>query len=186
MAEKKPLNEVFHFDEEGTLHPPGPIGRIVRLAVGLLLAKLVFDWLTLIDSSDYDQPFILMWVAISVALAPYVVNIGFGVNWGAIPRYILIGVWLLAACVGFLLEGTLTSELLWSVVEFTQIYIYGHLGISFLLSAILATPGCEMRALPHLFGKLSGTGSKEHYCPGFIDKVDRWEQRRKHGSDVGV
>lgn len=179
---REPLREVFHFDTEGTLPLPGPIGRLVRMALGLLIAKFIYDWLTIIDSSDYLQPFILLWVAFSVALVPYVVNIGFGVNLGAWPRLALLGVWALAAIAGYVEQGVFRSELLWNVVEITQIYIYGHLGISFFLSAILATPGCEMRAIPQLMGKVSGTGSKEHYCPGFIDNIDRWERKRKESN----
>jgi hypothetical protein len=148
-----------------------------------VIVKFVYDWFTIIDVSDIDNPFVLIWVAFSIALAPYVVNIGFGVNFGAKPRYALIMLWAVAAFAGYLLENILRSQILWSVVEVTQIYIYGHLGISFLLSAILATPGCEMRAIPHLLGKMSGSGSKEHYCPGFIDNIDRWELRRKQGVD---
>ena len=183
MTDKKSLQDVFHFDEEGTLSPPGPIGRLVRLALGLLIAKLIYDWIVIIDSSDYLQPFILLWIAFSVLLAPYVINIGFGVNSGAKPRYVLIALWLLAAIAGFLAEGTIKSEFLWATVEASQIYIYGHLGLSFLLSAILSTPGCEMRAIPHLLGKISGSDSREHYCPGFIDNVDRWERERGKSED---
>ncbi|NNE05548.1 MAG: hypothetical protein HKN15_07490 [Xanthomonadales bacterium] len=183
MAPGTPIKEVFHFDKEGTLPRPGPIGRLVRGVLGVLIIKFVLDWLTLIDSSDYDQPFILLWILFSVALAPYVVNIGFGVNFGAIPRYVLIGAWGLAGLAGWALESRLDSELLWTVIEITQVYIYGHLGLSFALSAVLATPGCEMRAIPQLLGKLSGSGSKEHYCPGFIDAVDRWERERKKAAD---
>lgn len=179
MATKKPLKDVFQFDVEGTLPLPGPIGRLVRLALGLLIAKFVYDWVTIIDSSDYLQPFILLWVAFSIALVPYVVNIGFGVNLGPAPRYVLLGVWAVGAVAGYLSEGVLRSELLWGVIEITQIYIYGHLGISFLLAAVLATPGCEMRAIPQLLGKVSGSGSQEHYCPGFIDNIDRWERQRR-------
>ena len=114
----------------------------------------------------------------SVALAPYVVNIGFGANFGALPRYALIGAWGIASVTGWLLEQRLDSELLWTVIEITQVYIYGHLGLSFALSAVLATPGCEMRAIPQLLGKISRSGSRDHYCPGFIDTVDRWERNR--------
>jgi hypothetical protein len=182
MVERKPLKDVFRFDKQGTLPPPGPLGRLLRLALGILILKLVYDWLFTIDSGDYAQPFILFWIAFSIALAPYVVNIGFGINSGAKPRYILAGSWILAGIAGFLLEATLRSEFLWSVVELTQVYLYGHLGISFLLSAILSTPGCEMRAISHLLGKVSGHGSQEHYCPGFIDNVDRWERERASGN----
>ena len=185
MAKQKTLEEVFHFDKEGTLLPPGPIGRLVRLFMGLIILKFIYDWLTIIDSSDYLNLFILLWIAFSVSLVPYVINIGYGVNFGARPRFILLGVWALAGIAGTLSEGMVRSELFWGVIEATQIYIYGHLGISFLLSAILSTPGCEMRAIPHLMGKVSGQGSQEHYCPGFIDNIDRWERNRSsdHHSD---
>ena len=143
-----------------------------------MIGKFIYDWITLIDSSDFGNPMVLFWVAFSIALVPYVVNIGFGVNLGAWPRYALLGLWALAAIAGYVVEGVLRSELLWGVIEVTQLYIYGHLGASFFLSALLATPGCEMRAIPQLFGKVSGSGSKEHYCPGFIDKIDGWERKR--------
>ncbi len=185
MASRKPLSEVFHFNEEGTLPSPGPIGRLVRLSMGAIIMKFIYDWFVWIDSSDFDNPFILLWIAVSVALVPYVVNIGFGFNGGAKPRYALLGIWVLAAVAGFGIDSNLRSETLWTVVEITQIYIYGHLGISFVLSAILATPGCEMRAIPHLLGKLSSQGSQEHYCPGFIDNVDRWERERASGGSTG-
>ena len=51
-------------------------------------------------------------------------------------------------------------------------------GISFVLSAALATPGCEMRAIPHLWTIVTGRATKEHYCPGFLDGLDKWELGR--------
>ena len=183
-TDKKSLSDVFHFDQEGTLPPPGPIGRVVRLVLGLIIAKFIYDWIVYIDLSDFDNPFVLFWVAFSIALVPYVVNIGWGVNFGAKPRYALFGIWVLGAIAGYLIDGSFRSQLLWTVVEITQIYVYGHLGISFFLSAILATPGCEMRAIPHLVGKVSGEGSKEHYCPGFIDNIDGWERGLRKGDET--
>ena len=186
MADRPPFEEVFHFDAEGTLPPPGPVGRLVRLLVGVVVLNFVYEWLVYIDSSSYLNLIVLLWVAFSVYLAPYVVNIGFGINSGARSRYVLLGAWVLAGIIGVNVEASFRSELLWSVIEVTQIYIYGHLGISFLLSAILSTPGCEMRAIPQLAGKISGKGSQEHYCPGFIDKVDHWElQRQNKAQDRG-
>jgi ABC-type thiamin/hydroxymethylpyrimidine transport system permease subunit len=181
VAQHKSLKQVFHFDAQGTLPRPGPFGRLLRLALGIALAKFVYDWLVWVDSSDYANPYLLFWIVFSVALVPYVVNIGFGIKAGARPRYALIGVWLLAGLAGFFIEGKPDSETLWRIVEITQVYIYGHLGISFVLSAVLATPGCEMRAIPQLLGKVSGRGSREHYCPGFIDGLDRWERKRAAG-----
>ena len=100
MASRKPLSDVFHFDKEGTLAPPGPIGRLVRLFMGAIIMKFIYDWLTWIDISDFANPFILFWIAFSIALVPYVVNIGFGFNGGAKPRYALLGIWALAATAG--------------------------------------------------------------------------------------
>ena len=57
-------------------------------------------------------------------------------------------------------------------------YTFIHLGLSFVLSAILATPGCEMRAIPHLWTLVTGRATKEHYCPGFLDGLDKWELSR--------
>ena len=57
-------------------------------------------------------------------------------------------------------------------------YAFGHLSLSFLLSTAIATPGCEMRAIPHLWTLVTGRATKEHYCPGALDSIDRWETRR--------
>ena len=74
---------------------------------------------------------------------------------------------------------------LWGVVTTWMIVIYGHLGISFVLATLLATPGCEMRAIPQLLGMASGKQAAEHYCPAFIDKIDHWEHQRNNGEIVG-
>ena len=73
---------------------------------------------------------------------------------------------------------------LWWASQLVNVYVYAHLGLSFLLSAILATPGCEMRAIPHLAGILTRAPAREHYCPGFLDNVDRWE-RARHSPQSG-
>lgn len=58
-------------------------------------------------------------------------------------------------------------------------YVFGHLGVSFVVAAIIRTPGCEMRGLPHLWSKLTGSESLEHYCPGFLAPLDKWEKTLK-------
>lgn len=52
------------------------------------------------------------------------------------------------------------------------------------LAGILATPGCEMRAIPHLWGLLTGNRIREHYCPGFFDNLDRWDRGRDSKSKM--
>ena len=58
------------------------------------------------------------------------------------------------------------------------LYHFVHMGTSLILATALATPGCEMRSIPQLAGILRGTESKEHYCPGFFDALDKWEYER--------
>ena len=57
------------------------------------------------------------------------------------------------------------------------IYIFTHLGVSFLISAVISTPGCEMRSLPHLWSIITGHKTYEHVCPGPLHKIDLWEQK---------
>ena len=58
-------------------------------------------------------------------------------------------------------------------------YLYGHLGISMLIAGFIGTPGCEMRAIPHLWTLLTSRDTKEHYCPGFLNGLDAWESKAK-------
>ena len=36
-----------------------------------------------------------------------------------------------------------------------------------------------MRAIPHLWTVLTGKATKEHYCPGPLDRIDKWETQSK-------
>ena len=64
------------------------------------------------------------------------------------------------------------------VVFAMTMYVHTHLGISHVLSAILATPGCEMRAIPHLAALAFGGNVAAQVCPGPWDDLDRWEDGR--------
>ncbi len=170
------MKDVFHFDEPGTLPPPGPIGRLVRLAWGLGLGVLLVGYLLYpADLSELQKPWVWFWAVWAAMLAPYVVNIGWGRSFGAWPRFILIGGTMAAAGVGYLMEGTVFSETLWWTLNLSIIYVFGHLGLAFVLSALIATPGCEMRSLAHLLGLVTGNAAAEHYCPGPVHRLDQWE-----------
>ena len=96
--------------DAGTLTRPGPIGRLFRLALGVLclyaLANLVFyvEWTTM-------QPFTSLGNRLLLLLAPlcafnYVVNIGFSKSWGHRP---LIGsaIFLLTTAISaYLVSGS--------------------------------------------------------------------------------
>ena len=80
-----------------------------------------------------------------------------------------------ARTIGEEVDHPLFGAALWAWL----VYFFAHLGVSFILSAIIATPGCEMRAIPHLFGKISGRAVAEHHCPAsFITGIDAWESKR--------
>jgi hypothetical protein len=184
LNNKLEMSDTFRFDHPGTLQRPGPIGRIVRLAFGVLCLWLAWSIAVGSGADTLHNPTLWFWVLFALVLAPYVVNIGFGVTWGAWPR--VASALLLAASgtVSFVLTGGPLEYPAWPVVLIWMTYIYGHLGISFVLASILATPGCEMRSIPHLFGIVRHREALEHYCPGFIDTVDKWElERRRHEPD---
>ena len=184
MSDKLTMNETFRFDAPGTLEKPGPIGRLVRLGSGVLCLWLVWQLAVDSNTSTLRDPAYLLFAFFCLMLAPYVVNIGFGVKWGAWPRIVSLGILVAGVIVSYAFAGNLLDIPLWATATTWMVYIYAHLGISFVLSALLATPGCEMRAIPHLIGILSGKTAIEHYCPGYIDNVDRWEAERHGGTEA--
>ncbi len=109
----------------------------------------------------------------------YVVNIGFGKSWGRWPNYVSITLMLLLAAAGWLFTGSADHPTLGFALWAWLTYFYAHLGVSFILSAAIATPGCEMRAIPELYGRFTGKASAEHSCPAsFITKLDAWERTK--------
>lgn len=169
------------FDETGTLRKPGPIGRLVRSLLGV--------WLLYVCWVFWNYPGVLIrealppWenllpIVFSLWLIPPVVNIGFGTNWKGWPRYLAMGIIILWMISLALTEGTWWSPTLGHFAWLFVLYTFGHLGLSFVLAAAIATPGCEMRALPHLWTLLAGRETKEHFCPGFLHGLDAWETKR--------
>jgi len=170
------------FDEPGTLHRPGPVGRLTRLLLG--------SWLLLACWTYLRQPGILVrerlppgevLVAIAVALwlLPPIVNIGWGTNWRAWPRRVpatALVVWAVGLA---LLTGAWWSRGVGRFAWLLSLYAFGHLGVSFVVASAIATPGCEMRAIPHLWTVLTGRATREHFCPGFLNGLDTWERRRR-------
>ena len=90
---------------------------------------------------------------------------------------------ILLACAGAILVDLVLYGQVWGpplgvVVYAVTVYTFAHLGLSFILATVLATPGCEMRAIPDLLGRLTGRTAQEHHCPGFIQPLDDWEAER--------
>ena len=116
--------------------------------------------------------------AFALWLLPPVVNLGFGRSWRNRPRLVVLGLGVGAMVVDLLVYEQLWAPPLGALVYGTTVYIFAHLGLSFILATLLGTPGCEMRAIPDLLGRLTGRAAAEHHCPGFIQPLDDWEARR--------
>jgi len=169
--------------DEGTLRRPGPVGRLARLALGIAcfyaLYVLVLHIQNIIQTPVSVLPNIAVLVFAAIFIINYVVNIGFSKSWGRWPSYLSFGAALLLAVIAWLAFGTADHPLFGAALWAWLFYFFSHLGVSFVLSAIIATPGCEMRAIPHLFGKISGRAVAEHNCPAsFIAEIDAWESKR--------
>jgi hypothetical protein len=169
-------------DEPGTLPKPGPVGRLLRFGLGLLCVSFVSGLLKigadLIDSQGDIQELVWNGILPALFLISYVINIGFSRGWQKWPAIVSAAALLAIAALGYLLEGSFESAILVRAIWVWELYLFTHLGLSFLLAALIGTPGCEMRAIHDLYSRISGTPTQEHYCPvGPLNAVDRWEAR---------
>lgn len=182
---RRPADKLdVHFEPRGSLSPPGRIGRVVRFLIGAWLLSAMLSVagggpeLVTMTRPPGSWTFWLF-VAVAFHLTPYVVNIGFGIA----SRRRSQGV-ILAALALLLIVDLVVFERLWApplalFLWAWLVYFSAHLGGSFVLSALIRTPGCEMRAIPHLWTIVTGRATREHYCPGPLDRLDRWERSAK-------
>ncbi len=181
----RPQNKLeTQFEEQGSLPKPRIVGRVVRLLMGLWLLTLTIDLLRNGSSGllGTTAPSHWTWwvgVAIGLLVTPYVVNIGFTRNWESWPRVAVVVVAAGLIVIDLVAYGTWWAPPLGLFALLWMVYWSGHLGLSFVLSSVIATPGCEMRAIPHVWTLVTGQRTKEHYCPGFLDTIDAWEGRRR-------
>lgn len=171
------------FEPPGSLAPPGWIGRSVRLLVGLWLLLALyslagFGWEVFVVAGPPSGWTWWAFIAIAFWITPPVVNIGFTRDWSGRPRAVIAAVAGFAIVLDLSFYGTWWAPPLGAFVWLWLVYFSAHLGVSFVLAAVLATPGCEMRAIPHLWTRLTGRSTAEHYCPSFLDRIDRWELER--------
>ena len=171
-------------DQPGSLPRPGPVGRLVRLAFGVMCAWYVQGLLDvssqLMDSSGHVRPVVWNGIIVGLFLISYVINIGYSRSWKKWPAFVSAALFLIVAGFGYITSASFQTELLARTLWVWEIYLFTHLGVSFLISAVIATPGCEMRALHDLYTRITGTPTKEHYCPvGPLHPIDQWEAGRK-------
>jgi len=170
--------------DQGSLSRPGPIGRLFRLTLGIACLYGLWELIKVapifVERPLELLPNLSLMILVVLCIFNYVVNIGFSKNWKFYPTLVSVLVIGGVAGVNYLLTGTAYSFLLGALIVAWIGYFYSHLGLSFVLSALIATPGCEMRAIPELFGKITNRESKEHHCPSsIISGIDRWESNRR-------
>lgn len=170
--------------DKGSLPKPGPLGRLLRLGLAyLVLRGFVFEiWddrvmLTAGEFEPYDL--IANALLVGLFLVSYVINIGFSQSFKKWPALVsAIGLGLLALY-DYSNTGDWTRAAFGAGFFLWSMYIFTHLGVSFLIAAVIGTPGCEMRAFHDLFSKVFKVEVKEHLCPiGPIQPLDKWESKQ--------
>ncbi len=122
-----------------------------------------------------------MWIGLGIGLylINYVVNIGFSRDWKKWPAYVSGGAFVAIAGFGYMIRGTVETEMLARALWGWEFYFFSHLGGAYVVSAVIGTPGCEMRALHDLYSQVTGKPTKEHFCPvGPLHSIDQWESGR--------
>ncbi len=164
----------------GIPHLPGPVGRMVRLALGLLVIQsAVGAVLALIDGvtglPDGEDSGLIIAIVIATWLTPTVYDIGLGTDHGNRWRLVagagVAGAALVGLTVGAPGTGLHVGTLVWIALTL------GWLGVAFLVAAVLRTPGCEMRSLPHLASLVMPDRRAFVACPGPLQPLDEWEAR---------
>ncbi len=171
-------------DEPGSLPRPGPIGRLVRLAFGLTCAWYIQGLLVvsnqLMDSSGHVRSVVWNGIVVGLFLISYVINIGYSRSWKKWPAIVSAALFLIVAGIGYITSASFQTEFLARTLWVWEIYLFSHLGLAFLISGVIVTPGCEMRAFHDLYTRVTGIPTKEHYCPvGPLHPIDQWEAGRK-------
>jgi hypothetical protein len=169
-------------DEPGTLPRSGPVGRIARLAFGGLClwyaVNLIQTGNDLLGDDGHIKQVVWNGIVFGLFLVSYVINIGFSVAWKKWPAFVSAGVMVLIAGFGLLTQGSIESNLLARVIWGWELYVFSHLGLAFVVSSVIGSAGCEMRAFHELYSRITGIPTKEHYCPiGPLHSLDQWESR---------
>lgn len=168
-------------EQPGTFPRPGPIGRIIRLALGSALLLSAYSAAHRISagipvSSSASDPFYWLAAALSLYFLRDVIDGGFGRSWGRWAQVAVLVLGVAAAGVDVLLQGSVWAPALGWLVNGLMLVVLGYLGLNLVIQALVATPGCEVRVLPHLIARLRGRATAEYPCLVF-SSLDAWEAR---------
>lgn len=170
------------FENPGSIEPPGFIGRLVRLFLGLicldLFIQIVDDIPGMIERGWPVNLVSICIVFLGFYLLKPVVNIGFTLNLKWRPQVLVVFITSLTMLYQWSIGEPIFGHTFTAFLMLWMAYVFVHLGTSFVLASIIRTPGCEMRSIPHLWSKISKKESLEHYCPGPLTPIDNWEKRK--------
>ncbi len=127
-----------------SLPKPGPIGRSVRLALGLFLLYFAVYTLTRYRLGGSPSARDLgVWIALAFALyyLPDVINLGLGRSWGRRPLFVGVTTVGLAGGIDRVSSGTVLGPALGCIVFVLIVYAFTHIGLSLIVAAIIAAPG---------------------------------------------
>ena len=137
------------FDEPGTFPKVGPLGRLLRIVLGVLILYAVFpSFLQHVEAmtqlrEGWETPgtgWIVAFV-VSVYLLPHTVDRGFTLQLGYRSQLILAVIALGVVGFDLLYYGSLWGPPLGWFILLTIFFVLGHLGLSFIVAGAAATPG---------------------------------------------
>ena len=142
----------------------GPIGRGLRLIMALLYLFFISPVTALRPGGVINVGDLNLWIGLAVTFlfADEVVNHGLRRDFGLWPRYALLVLLFLGSFGAYLINSVWWGEIVSVVAAAEILLIMGYTGISFVVAAALAVPGCEMRAVPQLVARLRGNPLTEH------------------------
>ncbi len=172
----------YFFPTDRGLTNPGIFGRIGRLIFGLFSLWFVRESITFFEYFVSTPAFsksigYLVGVAIAYWVLPDVVNIGFNRRWGNRSQKLFILVAIGAILFDLLVYASWWGPPLGWVILVMAIFTHLYLGLSHILAAVISTPGCEMRSLPHLWALINKQPVETVVCPGHWEMVDQWEAK---------
>ena len=162
---------------EPQLASPGPLGRILRLTMGLamlaFLHALITGWRADMWAGRFPLDDLGFYGLVFFALrfSSYVFNIMIGAAWGQRTLAVLLLGAASAGATGYVLEGAFPSVALGVYIWVWFALFCVLLGPAHLLAAALATPGCEMRSYAHLRTRLQGGGDAGAVGCGCADRL---------------
>ena len=131
----------------GTLPRPGPVGRIVRLLMGLLVLRFLAGNVVQFEGfvaprSSSDLPASLLFGSLfAFVLFGEVVRRGIGPRWARPAQMTLAAVLFGVMAIDLVWYGDWWGPPMGLLVFVVIVYTLAHLGVSFLVAAAFATPG---------------------------------------------